>query len=123
MDQLKYQQHLTQKLNLDPRESAAKRGYNAKWQKARIAYLQKNPLCVDCQAEGRIVSARIVDHIIPHKGDEKLFWDQDNWQSLCQSHHSKKTARSDGGFGNRRKTVKSTHTIKKEPERNPWKLT
>ena len=123
MDQLKYQQHLTQKLNLAPRESASTRGYNAKWRNARIAYLQQNPLCVDCQAEGRIVSARVIDHIIPHKGNDELFWDRNNWQPLCQSHHSRKTARSDGGFGNRRKTVKGTHTIKKEPDRNPWKLT
>lgn len=25
----------------------------------------------------------MVDHIIPHKGDMTLFWDPDNWQSLC----------------------------------------
>jgi 5-methylcytosine-specific restriction protein A len=34
-----------------------------------------------------------VDHIIPHKGDMKLFWDSDNWQGLCKSCHSKKTAK------------------------------
>lgn len=40
-----------------------------------------------------------VDHIIPHKGDPELFWDQDNWQSLCKPHHDRKTATEDGGFG------------------------
>jgi 5-methylcytosine-specific restriction protein A len=29
-----------------------------------------------------------------------LFWDQSNWQPLCHTCHSKKTAREDGGFGN-----------------------
>ncbi|MFR3634507.1 MAG: HNH endonuclease [Sutterella sp.] len=36
----------------------------------------------------------------PHKGDMALFWDQSNWQPLCHTCHSKKTAREDGGFGN-----------------------
>jgi 5-methylcytosine-specific restriction enzyme A len=34
------------------------------------------------------VVATIVDHKIPHKGDYDLFWNQDNWQSLCASCHS-----------------------------------
>ena len=75
--------------------SAASRGYNFKWQKARKAYLQKNPLCVVCMKEGRYVKATDVDHIIPHRGDERLFWDVTNWQPLCHKHHSQKTRRDD----------------------------
>ena len=45
----------------------------------------------------------MVDHIIPHKGDEALFWDEDNLQSLCTPCHNQKTAREDGGFGNTKK--------------------
>jgi tetratricopeptide (TPR) repeat protein len=45
--------------------------------------------------------AEVVDHIVPHRADRKLFWDQSNWQALCRMHHSKKTATRDGGFGNR----------------------
>ena len=36
--------------------------------------------------------AKEVDHIIPHRGDMQLFWDVANWQGLCKSCHSKKTA-------------------------------
>lgn len=43
--------------------------------------------------------AIIVDHIIPHRGDMKLFWDEDNWQSLCKHCHDVKTAKEDGGLG------------------------
>ncbi len=43
--------------------------------------------------------ADVVDHIIPHKGDQSLFWDSSNWQPLCKHHHDQKTAREDGGFG------------------------
>jgi 5-methylcytosine-specific restriction protein A len=32
--------------------------------------------------------ASVVDHIKPHRGDRKLFWERSNWQPLCQHHHS-----------------------------------
>ena len=75
------------------RPSAGKRGYGSKWQKVRKKYLETHPLCVACVKEGRYVKATDVDHVIPHRGDQKLFWDQSNWQALCHSCHSKKTAR------------------------------
>jgi 5-methylcytosine-specific restriction endonuclease McrA len=40
-----------------------------------------------CSKEGIPRAATVVDHIIPHKGDQKLFWNQDNWQPLCKTHH------------------------------------
>jgi len=33
----------------------------------------------------------VVDHIIPHKGDQQLFWNRDNWQPMAKSCHDKKT--------------------------------
>ena len=74
---------------------AASRGYGAAWRKARNAFLQAHPLCVECMKEGRYVKATDVDHIVPHRGDSKLFWDQSNWQALCHRHHSMKTRRED----------------------------
>lgn len=29
----------------------------------------------------------LVDHIDPHRGDMKKFWDSANWQSLCKTCH------------------------------------
>lgn len=75
--------------------SAASRGYNSRWRKARKAFLQSHPLCEECLKHGRYVKATDVDHIKAHRGDPKLFWDQSNWQALCHSCHSKKTARED----------------------------
>src|SRR5699024_6125985 len=60
------------------RGSAHKRGYDRKWRKARRKYLMHNPLCVHCMEEGRQTPATVVDHIQPHKGDMKLFWDMKN---------------------------------------------
>ena len=84
---------------IKPRSSSAQ-GYGYRWQKARLIFLRRNPLCSDCRAEGIYAPATEVDHKIPHKGDKRLFWDESNWNGLCEKHHSKKTARENGGFGN-----------------------
>lgn len=73
------------------------------WKDGRKAHLAANPLCVDCLAVGLVVAATEVDHIVPHRGDLKLFRDRANWQSLCRASHSRKTAgetlHSKGGVG------------------------
>lgn len=84
------------------RENSAQRGYGYKWQQARAGFLKKHPLCVYCLKKDKVTAATDVDHIIPHKGDMDLFWQRSNWQPLCGSCHSAKTAREDGGFGNRK---------------------
>lgn len=91
----------------DTRLSARQRGYDTAWEKARKGYLQHHPLCVHCLAEGIVTAATVVDHIDPHRGDMVKFWDStNNWQALCATHHSRATAKYDGGFGNARKEGK-----------------
>lgn len=70
--------------------SSSERGYGYAWQKARARFLQAHPLCVMCQdmKPPRVTAAEVVDHIIPHKGDQELFWNESNWQPLCFSHHN-----------------------------------
>ena len=80
------------------RPSAARRAYGPRWRRARAAYLTRHPLCVPCQAAGRVVSAMVVDHVVPHRGDPVLFWDEANWQGLCKPCHDVKTAR-EGRWG------------------------
>lgn len=72
--------------------TTAQRGYGSKWQRARLGYLAKHPLCRMCEAKGRVTEAIVVDHIVDHRGDQKLFWDTSNWQPLCKPCHSEKTA-------------------------------
>ena len=76
-------------------KSTSEKGYGYRWQKARTAFLHAHPLCVRCQEKGRLVKATVVDHIVPHRGDPKLFWDTDNWQALCKSCHDHKTMTED----------------------------
>lgn len=68
-------------------KTTAERGYGGKWQRERLRYLTTNPLCRYCEAEHRVVEATVVDHIIPHRGDQKLFWNRKNWQPLCKPCH------------------------------------
>ena len=78
-----------------------KKLYNSRWRNLRKQFLKEHPLCEECKREGVVTAAEVVDHIIPHKGNEKLFWDESNWQSLCKHHHDVKTAKEDGRFGNK----------------------
>jgi 5-methylcytosine-specific restriction enzyme A len=80
------------------RPSAARRGYGPRWRRARAAYLARHRLCAPCQAAGRLVPATVVDHIVPHRGDQRLFWDEANWAALCKTCHDAKTAR-EGRWG------------------------
>lgn len=79
------------------RGTAAERGYGSRWRSAAAGFKQKYPLCgmrphgqrpvmSRCFDEGRTTATYQVDHVVPHRGDMRAFWDADgNWQSLCQS--------------------------------------
>lgn len=83
----------------DPRRgSSAERGYGHRWRVYRLGFLAEQPLCVRCLAAGQTTAANIVDHIEPHKGCERLFWDALNHQALCRTCHDRKTVMEDGGL-------------------------
>ncbi len=65
------------------RPSARDRGYTTKWEHARREFLRLHPRCAFCGKP-----ANVVDHIVPHKGDMKLFWRHSNWQPLCERCHN-----------------------------------
>jgi 5-methylcytosine-specific restriction endonuclease McrA len=70
-----------------PRGSAASRGYDARWRKARLSFLALHPWC-ELKGNGCGMLASLVDHKTPHRGDMALFWDETNWQSLCEHCHN-----------------------------------
>jgi 5-methylcytosine-specific restriction endonuclease McrA len=72
------------------RPSARARGYDAEWQRERAIFLSADPICRGCGAP-----ANTVDHVIPHKGDKRLFWDRSNWQPLCTTCHNRHKQRAD----------------------------
>lgn len=74
----------------------------ARWRRLRQLVLNEQPLCAECQKQGRLTPATAVDHIEPHLGDIEKFYSRENLRALCGPCHSRKTATSDGGFGNRK---------------------
>ena len=75
---------------------------SARWQRLRRRLLLKYPLCAECERQGWITQATVVNHIKPHKGNPELFWDEDNLQTLCKSCHDRKTAK-EGRWGEKGK--------------------
>lgn len=81
------------------------RGYSRRWERRAALFRQRYPLCgmrpdgqvpvmSQCYDQGIVRAADQVDHVVPHRGDQVLFWDeQGNWQSLCRSCGSLKTRR------------------------------
>jgi len=67
--------------------------YNSKrWRALRNYFIQKHPLCAQCQREGIIKGAQVCDHIVPiTMGGSPV--DQLNLQSLCTHHHAQKSGR------------------------------
>ncbi len=57
------------------------------WTAMSRAQRQAEPLCRMCMAEGRVTAGEVADHVIPHKGDEVMFWTGE-LQTLCAPCHN-----------------------------------
>lgn len=79
-----------------PRPGPRQRGYDHAWDVLRAQHLVAEPACRKCGAAGRIVAARIVDHIVPIRRAPERRLDPTNLQSLCASCHQSKTGREHG---------------------------
>lgn len=89
------QGHAVQKRTVDQRESASRRGYDARWRRIRLMHLRQHPLCANPdQLPAHIVPATDVDHIVPLADGGSSA--PENLQSLCHSCHSRKTAVAQG---------------------------
>lgn len=68
-----------------------KRWYKtARWQRKRQSIFLRDLFACQRKGCGRIegdTSKLVCDHIKPHRGDERLFWDEGNLQTLCKTCH------------------------------------
>jgi 5-methylcytosine-specific restriction protein A len=57
----------------------------------RAKWLRDHPLCAECEQDGRVTAAQVVDHKTPlwQSGADDY---ETNGQSLCHEHHDAKTA-------------------------------
>lgn len=121
-------------MKADHRPSARQRGYDSKWEKARKAFLAKpeNQFCERCKARGFLNAGNlrmdgtaqtnprrmhlVVNHRIPHKGDQRLFWDRSNWEVACPDDHDIRIQQEERG------KVRSGTDIEGRPldPNHPW---
>lgn len=95
--------HRPSRVHDQQRGHARARGYSRRWEARAAAFKGKYPLCgmrpddqapvmSRCAELGLVTPGEHVDHMVPHKGDQGLFWDErGNWQTLCRACHSRKT--------------------------------
>ena len=67
----------------------------ARRQRLRASQLAAHPLCAMCVP--RVTVATVADHITAHRGNEALFFDPTNVQSLCADHHNIDKAKAERG--------------------------
>ncbi len=63
--------------------------YSRQWKQISMLYRKQHPLCEECERNGRIVKADLVDHIVAVNNSGSM-WSWDNLQSLCMNCHNKK---------------------------------
>lgn len=78
-----------------------RRWYKTKrWQQKRARQLRRDPKCQCPHCKGEQLDADTVDHRIAHKGDSRLFWDENNLQSMAKVCHDRfKQSQERGGVG------------------------
>ena len=58
----------------------------------RRQVLNAQPLCVRCLEQQRVRLATVVDHIVPHRGNQALAFDKTNLRAVCKTCHDEITA-------------------------------
>ena len=62
----------------------------ARWRALRLKiFLRDLFTCGKCGVIEDNSSKLVCDHIAPHRGDERKFWDEDNLQTLCKGCHDR----------------------------------
>jgi len=70
------------------------------WQRLRAEQLRKYPYCQCPHHKEKKELAAVVDHISPHKGNRRLFFDRNNLQSMTKTcHDAFKQSQERGGAG------------------------
>ena len=65
------------------RERSANPYHTYRWTRLSRAFRAEHPLCAECQRQGVVKAADVVDHIVPWPVCQD-FYDRSNLQSLCE---------------------------------------
>ena len=68
----------------------------ARWQRLRWSVLVEELFtCRMCRRIEADTAALVADHVVPHRGNEALFWDRANLQCLCKACHDSAKQRAE----------------------------
>lgn len=77
--------------------------YNTtEWRRLRWAIIERDRFTCQWPGCGRVeadTAQLVADHIEPHRGDARLFWDRMNLQTLCKPCHDGPKARAEARRG------------------------
>lgn len=59
------------------------------WRRLRDSVLARHPLCVECERQGRVTVATLVDHIVPYRERPDLGLERTNLRPLCHACHNR----------------------------------
>lgn len=90
-----------QEFDRDRAKVGWRKWYNtARWRKLRMATLIRDRFtCQICGLLTGDTSKLVADHKKPHRGDERLFWDEGNLQCLCAPCHNSVKQKEERGLG------------------------
>lgn len=72
----------------------------ARWRRMRASKLARHPHCQCPHHRHKRRPASVVDHIVPHKGNRRLFFSWSNLQSMTKECHDRfKQSQEKGGHG------------------------
>jgi 5-methylcytosine-specific restriction enzyme A len=92
MSRISYGALLRRARTVPERPSSAARGYDRQWRKTRERVLTAQPLCVDCEAAGRVTPATEVHHRVKLAAAPARKHDPENLVPLCSECHGRRTA-------------------------------
>lgn len=87
----------TQRSRFRDHTQAWRRWYKtSRWQKLRWSVLVRDLFtCQMCKSIKADTSQLVGDHIKPHRGDERMFWDESNIQCVCKRCHDRDKQREE----------------------------
>jgi 5-methylcytosine-specific restriction protein A len=73
--------------------------YNtARWKRLRLRIFERDGYtCQICKDTIANTSRLVADHKIAHRGDERMFWDEANIETLCKPCHDSTKQRQETG--------------------------
>jgi len=80
---------------IENRPNSHQRGYNKRWRRWRALKLARNPICEECEGQGRYRPAEDVHHLDKVSDGNPVLCSMDRLVSLCKACHTRRTVQGE----------------------------